>query len=84
MAYKIVDIMEGADKYNFKDGFRVIIVSAIFLLLFYSSAIVKWAENLPVNSTSDRILSIAIEWNKVTNELKLNGLEEFISSFLDN
>ena len=81
MIYKANDVMENARTYSYSQTVYLIFIAGLFLLIFYASAIVKWAENLPVNDNTDKILTITNYWHKTTKEINADFLQKNVQEF---
>jgi hypothetical protein len=67
----VIDIMATAGTAPLRQVAPAIIVAAGVMALFGSGALLNWANDLPINATSDTILAVAQAWDDALAHLGL-------------
>jgi len=58
-----IDVMASARPAPLRQVMQAVVLCAVTMWLFGSQALLSWANDLPINTTSDAILSMAQAWN---------------------
>jgi hypothetical protein len=76
--YNPREVMKDAPLRPSGDVAKVTLAAALFLALFHSAGLLRWAEALPISNTSDYVVTTAAQWHEAMSKLGFDQPEKIL------